>query len=259
MMDISSYKPGTPAWVDLGTSDPDAARAFYGALFGWEFDIGEEMTGYYTNCLLRGKRVAGLGGMAPGQELPAWTTYLATDDAKATAQRITENGGQPMMEPMEVMGFGTMLVAMDPTGAAFGAWQAGSHTGAELVNEPGSVVWNELSTRDLGAARTFYSGVFGCGWEDVDTGEGGPGYATFSVEGRAVGGAMEMTEEWPAEIPAHWMVYFEVADTDRAVEDVQRLGGGVGVPPTDSGFGRFAVVTDPQGGHFTVMTSPPQP
>jgi predicted enzyme related to lactoylglutathione lyase len=244
--------------VELMTSDAEGARAFYRALLGWEFDIGGQETGYYTNCLLRGKRVAGLAGMQPGQEGPvAWTTYLATNDVKDTAQRTADNGGRALYGPLEVMGFGSMLVASDPTGAVFGAWQAGSHTGAELVNEPGTVVWNELATRDLDAAQRFYTAVFGCGWDDIDTGEGGPRYRTFSVDGRAVGGALEMTAEWPAEVEPHWMTYFEVADVDATVEDVQRLGGGVGSPLTDSAFGRFAVVSDPQGGHFTVMTSAP--
>lgn len=254
-MEMSSYPAGTPSWVDLTTSDPEGARAFYGALFGWDFDIGGPETGHYTMCRLRGQDVAGLGGMPAPEGMPTvWTTYLASDDVQATGKLVTDSGGTLIMEPMQVMEFGSMLIGTDPVGAAFGAWQAGTITGAQLVNEPGSIVWNELATPDLDAAQAFYSKLFDYGWDDVDTGEGGPRYRTFSVGGRTVGGALQMDEQWQG-VPPHWMLYFEVGDVDAAVESVQRLGGGVGVPPTDSAFGRFAVVSDPQGAHFTVMAS----
>ncbi|HYT25105.1 MAG TPA: VOC family protein, partial [Actinomycetota bacterium] len=45
MAEVKSYAPGTPSWVDLMTSDPEGARAFYGELFGWEFEIGGPETG----------------------------------------------------------------------------------------------------------------------------------------------------------------------------------------------------------------------
>jgi predicted enzyme related to lactoylglutathione lyase len=154
---------------------------------------------------------------------------------------------------MDVAAEGRMAIAADPTGAVFGVWQAGNHFGTALVNEPGAISWNELATRDVDAARRFYSAVFGYEWEDMDTGEGGPRYATFAVGGRAVGGALQMNDSWPAGVPAHWMPYFVVADTDQAAATVQRLGGTVNTPPMDSPYGRFAVVADPQGGVFSII------
>jgi uncharacterized protein len=255
MPEVTSYTAGMPSWVDLATSDPEGARSFYGRLLGWEFEIGAPEAMHYTNCTVNGKNVAGMGGdPAPEGTPTGWTTYMAADDVDAVAKRITDNGGQLMLDPMDVMEHGRMLVAIDPTGAVFGAWEARSHTGASLVNEPGAVTWNELATRDLETAQKFYGAVFGYGGDDVDTG-GGPLYRTFSVEGRPVGGAMQIPDDWPSGTPSHWMVYFEVADVDAAASEAERLGGGVMEPPRDSPYGRWTVLRDPQGGVFTAMKS----
>ena len=254
MAEVTSYAAGTPCWVDLSTSDPEGARRFYGELFGWEFDIGAEEYGHYTTCRLRGREVAGMGGDPAPDGMPtAWTTYMATDDADASAKRVTGNGGALVVEPMDVPPFGRMAIATDSTGAMFGMWQAGELIGSSLVNEPGAVTWNELGTRDLDAAKRFYSGVFGYGWEDFDTGEGGPEYATFTVEGRSVGGALR--EPLPDEVPAHWTPCFAVAGADATVDTAQRLGGAVVLAPIDSPFGRYAVLRDPHGAIFSVLQS----
>jgi hypothetical protein len=260
MGEVTSYAAGTPSWVDLMTSDPEAARGFYGELFGWDYEIGPPDTGHYTMVRLRGRNVAGMGGDPAGEGMPTvWTTYIAVDDLDAAAQRVGDNGGQVMMGPMDVMTAGRMAIASDPTGAVFGMWQAGDHIGASLVNEPGAITWNELATRDLDAVQTFYAAVFGYDWSDEETGEGGPPYKAFKVGDRMVGGALQMTEQWPAEIPAHWMPYFGVTDTDTAAATAQRLGGSVLVQPTDSPYGRFAVLRDPQGAVFTIMQMGDQP
>lgn len=256
MPEVTSYDPGAPCWVDLATSDPDATRSFYGTLFGWEYEIGPAETMYYSQALVRGKPVAAIYGQPPGQgAMPvAWTTYLATDNADATSKRITDSGGALNMGPDDVMDQGRMVIATDPSGAVFGLWQAGKFFGAALVSEPGAFSWNELSTPDLDAARRFYSAVFGYEWEDVDTGPGGPPYATFAVGGRPVGGAMQQSD-----VPPNWGTYFSVADPDATVAKAQELGGGVLMPATDSPYGRFAVLRDPQGAVFSVTRLPDQP
>jgi len=256
MAQVTSYAAGTPSWVDLMTSDPEGARGFYGQLFGWEYDIGPAETGHYAICKLHGQNVAGIGGeTAPQGMTTAWTTYIATDDADGAAKRVHDAGGRLNMEPMDVLDQGRMAIAADPTGAVFGLWQARSHIGASLVNEPGAMIWNELATRDLDAARAFYTAVFGYDWEDVDTG-GGPRYATFLVGGRMIGGALQMNEQFPADTPSHWTVYFVVEDTDATASTAQRLGGGVNSPPMDSPYGRFTNLRDPQGGAFTALRVP---
>ncbi|MGH8906072.1 MAG: VOC family protein [Egibacteraceae bacterium] len=171
-------------------------------------------------------------------------------------RRVVEAGGKALVEPMDVMDQGRLAIASDVTGAVFGMWQAGKHTGAQLVNEPGAWIWNELVTRDLAAAQEFYTKVFGYSWDAYDTGEGGPAYTLPKVGENVVGGAMQMPADFPAEVPPHWMTYFAVEDTDTVVAAAERLGGAVEVPAFDTQVGRIAVLRDPQGGVFSVIQPP---
>jgi predicted enzyme related to lactoylglutathione lyase len=261
MTEKSSYPPGTPSWVDLTTTDADAAREFYARIFGWEYQIGPEETNYYTNCLLRGRPVAGLYGMddetrASGMP-PAWAVYMATDDAEALARRIGDAGGTIMLGPMDVMEFGRMLVAADPSGAAVAAWQAGQHTGAAIVSEPGAMAWHELITRDPDAAGPFYRTVFDYGAETMPM--DGEIYTLFKLGDENVAGMMRTPPDLPPEVPSHWLVYFAVSDCDAALAEAQAAGGQVLLGPVDSPYGRFATVRDPQGAVFAVIRLPDQP
>jgi predicted enzyme related to lactoylglutathione lyase len=254
MPQVKSYAAGTPCWIDLATSDPEGARRFYGGLFGWDLEVGPAEAMYYTQARIGGLPVAGLMGEPKPEAVPVgWTSYFATDDVDGTAKRITDSGGAITMAPMDVMDQGRMAIATDPQDAVFGLWQAGRHIGSALVNEPGTICWNELMTPDLGATRRFYSAVFGYDWEDVDTGPNGPAYATFAVEDRQVGGAMQLDPRQVGGAPPSWMADFAVADTDATVETARQLGGGISVPATDSSYGRFAILRDPQGGAFAVI------
>lgn len=254
MPEVTAYAPGTPSWVDIGVPDIAAATVFYRSLFGWEcVDQGEE-AGHYTMCEIGGKPVAAIGpAMNPGP--PMWTTYLSVVDADATAAAITAAGGTVVMPPMDVLDVGRMAVAMDPTGGFFSIWQPRAHIGAALVGEPGTMCWNELTVRDADTALAFYRQVFG--YEVVEVATGDMVYRELQIDGRTVAGCMQMDESWP-EMPTHWMVYFAVDDTDATAARCTELGGTVHVPPTDIPPGRFAVLSDPAGGTFSVlrMTTP---
>ena len=256
MGERDGYEQGVPAWVDLGTSDPEAARAFYTGLFGWEFEIDPDpQFGGYAQAMLRGKRVAGLGGR-PDESMPVvWTTYFAVDDVDKVAEAVTEQGGSVLLAPMSIADQGRMAIASDPTGAVFGLWQAGVHAGAQLVNEPGTLNWNELVTPDLDTATRFYSAVLGGSWEDAGSPDGV--YKLFQVGGRPVAGAMPPPPGME-DMPPHWNVYFTVADIEAAVDRIRELGGQVygEVMPTPQG--PFAVAADPQGGMFLVIQTPPE-
>ena len=256
MAEFTSYREGVPSWTDLMAADVAGARAFYGSLLGWEFVDGPPETGGYAICTLRGKAVAGLGGQNPdAPPQVVWTTYFATDAVEATIAKITANGGAVLMGPMDVMDQGRMAIAQDPTGAVFGLWQAGAMTGAQLANEPGSMSWNELMTRDLEAAKRFYAAVFGYEYEAVDP--DGMRYEVFSTPGHGqTGGMMEAPADLPAEVPPHWNVYFSVEDVDAAVATVNGAGGRVLFGPDDTPYGRMAAVMDPQGATFTVIRPP---
>jgi predicted enzyme related to lactoylglutathione lyase len=208
--------------------------------------------------MLRGKPVAGMMPLMQEGQPPAWSTYVAVEDAEATAGKVRDSGGQVMAEPMDVMDLGRMAIFADPSGAVFGIWQAGTFPGAGFVNESGAVLWNELNTRDPDAAKDFYTGVFG--WETRDFGGGDPPYLTVHPGGaeRGVGGIMDMRGRVPDEVPAHWMVYFAVDDVDASAAKVKELGGAVTLEPTDiPQVGRVAIVHDPHGAHFAVIAPNP--
>jgi predicted enzyme related to lactoylglutathione lyase len=251
----TAYAPGTPSWVDISSPDVPATASFYSQLFGWQAqDLGEE-AGHYTMFMQDGKQVAAASPIQDPGQPSAWMTYVATDDADATARNVTSAGGQVIVAPFDVMDQGKMGVFADPGGAVFSVWQAAAMKGAGLVNTPVSFAWNELATRDMGAAQAFYTKVFPWTAKDNDMG-GGMSYTEWQVDGRSIGGGMSMGSMYPPQVPPHWLVYFSVARTDDAVKRAQDLGGKVLSPAQDIPQGRFAVLADPNGASFAVIQLP---
>ena len=252
MADTTTVAAGTPSWTDLGSPDVDASVKFYGDLFGWTADPGSPEFGGYRMLRSNGKQVAGVGPLMNPQQPPAWTTYVSVDDAKATSEKSKQAGAQVLVETMQVGDAGSMAIIQDPTGAVFGLWQPGMHKGSEVFNTPVSMTWNELSTRDIGAAKRFYSAVFG--WDPHTHGEGTPqAYTEWHLSGKSIAGMMETPAEVPAAVPPYWLTYFTVADTDATVKKAQDLGATVIVPPTAIPQGKFAVLSDPAGATFAVI------
>jgi predicted enzyme related to lactoylglutathione lyase len=254
MPEGTSYVPGTPSWVDLGTSDPDAAKRFYGELFGWEAeDAGPvEQTGGYAFFTCRGRNVAGVGPLQDEQQPTAWSVYVSTDDIEGVVDRVRQAGGMVMVEPMDVMGSGRLAFFGHPGGGMLGAWEPATHIGAELVNEPNSFTWCELHTHDTAGGREFATSVFG--WRADDQDFGGTTYTTFYLGDHGVAGMVAFPPEVPQEVPAHWAVFFAVADCDATVARVKELGGSVLLEPLDApGVGRFSMVTDTQGAQLGVI------
>lgn len=248
------YAEGIPSWIDLSTTDPDGAKAFYGTLFGWTYeDNPTDGDGVYTMARRNGHDAAGISQQAPEQAamgLPSmWNSYVTVDDVAVTVGKVESSGGQVMLPPMDVMTFGRMAVVVDPTGAVLCLWQAGETIGAGIVNEHGSLIWNELMTPDPPTASAFYAEVLGWDAEVMDMGDMGE-YTIYAVGDAQIAGAMAP----PAEgIPAHWGVYFAVDDAAAAVATVTELGGSIMMEPMPSPPGIIAACADPQGAAFSVM------
>ena len=251
MAEFTAYPPGTPSWVDVSSPDLPASRAFYNGLFGWEALEGGPEAGGYTMFQKRGKNVAGLGPIMMEGQPPTWTTYVTVDDADATAAKVTAAGGTVIVAPMDVLDVGRMAMFLDPTGAAVAVWQPRAHAGAQLANEAGTFTWNELQTRNTDAAKVFYGAVFGWGAHST---EGTMPYTEWKRGDDTVGGMMDMPGEIPAEVPASWLVYFAVDDCDATVDRAAKLGGATLMAPMDVEPGRFAVLSDPSGAVFAVIT-----
>lgn len=250
-MEMTRYEHGTPSWVDIGTSDLEGAIAFYSALFGWQIEVGDPEMGRYSMASIDGKAVAGLAD----QQQPGpvwWSSYVSVDDLDDVLARVEKAGGTVVVPAMEIPEAGRMAVTQDAGGAFLSFWEPGQHIGSELVNEPGTLCWIELTTRAADASVAFYGEVLGWTASPLEGGE--MPYYEWKRDGTSVAGMMPMVGDmWPAELPNHWMVYFAVDDTDATAARCAELGGAVSVPPTDIPVGRFAVLNDPQGAAFSVI------
>ncbi|MEO3941642.1 VOC family protein [Paenarthrobacter nicotinovorans] len=256
MPEVDSYTQGTPCWVDLSSTDIDVSTRFYSDLFGWELDAmdaGNGMTYYMAK--LKGRYVAGMMQQMPDapEGMPSyWANYLAVDSADEAAQRVEAAGGALLFPPDSVPnGSGRMFFATDPTGAQIGFWEAGKHPGSGLVNEPGTMIWNELQTNDVPKAVAFYEAVTGCTSETEPSGDLQE-YTSLLVDGRRIAGALKLPIQG---LSPFWMTYFNVVDIDATVEQAVELGSHVIAPAFDvPGVGRMAVLMDPAGAAFSIMT-----
>jgi predicted enzyme related to lactoylglutathione lyase len=260
MVERSGYIDGEPCWADVVAADVPAAQHFYSHVFGWTYsDTGADF-GHYVMCRKDGRVVAGMSPPMPGSEqLPAaWSLYLMSHDLAATAERIEEHGGKLLVAPIKIPDTGRMLFAMDPSGATFGTWEPGRHTGSQLFDENGALCWAEVTTREPTVTDFFYHGLFGYRQTRIPGGAGLSDepfdYSAWSLgDADPVAGRLTMTAAWDG-VPAHWSVYFATDDTDAAAERVVAAGGRVQHGPFDSPHGRLAVIEDPNGGVFTIIS-----
>ncbi|MFJ6196602.1 VOC family protein [Micromonospora sp. NPDC092111] len=254
---MSTVPAGTPCWTDLATPDLAAARRFYPELFGWTGRVAPqpEAAGY-TTFLKDGRPVAGAGPPAAPDQVPIWSTYVATDDADLAATRVEAAGGQVLVAPFDVLDQGRMGVFADPAGAVFSVWQSMRMPGAELFNAPGAMCWNELVSPDPEGAKVFYELVFG--WHPEEQPTAGYGYTGWRCGARIVAGMMPpLGDGLPADMPAYWSVYFAVDDADATAARATTLGGTILTPPRDTPQGRLTALRDPDGALFTVIALAP--
>jgi uncharacterized protein len=281
MPERDGYIPGVPCWIDTSQPDPKAAVAFYGGLFGWQFEdvMPPDADGEYFIGRIRGGDVAAVGSIPAGApQMATWNTYIWVESADDTAAKVRDAGGQVLMEPFDVMDAGRMAVFADPEGAVFCAWQAKNHKGARIINEAGSLNFNGLNTRDVEGAKAFYGSVFG--WTTL-TLDGGaemwtlPGYGDHLEQGDpglrkrmaefggptgfedVVASINPIADDRP-DVPAHWNVTFAVDDADATAAKAEELGGRVTVPPFDAPWVRMAVIADPAGATFIASKFAPE-
>ena len=281
MPERDRYIPGVPCWVDTSQPDPEAAVDFYSDLFGWEFEnvMPPGAEGRYFIARIRGGEVAAVGSV-PEAAPPAamWNTYVWVESADETASKVRASGGRVVVEPFDVGDAGRMAVFTDAEGAAFCVWQAKERIGARIVNEHGSVNFNDLNTRQGDGAKSFYSSVFG--WQTLEL-EGGfemwtlPGYGDHlehdnpdlrkqMAEMQApkgfedvVASLIPIADDTP-DVPPHWGVTFAVDDADAIADKATDLRGTVLVPPFDAPWVRMTIITDPQGATFTASQFVPE-
>ena len=280
MSERDGYIPGVPCWIDTSQPDAEAALPFYSGLFGWEFEdvMPEGTDGQYFVGRIRGGDVAAVASIPEGAPAVAmWNTYIWVDSADETASKVRDAGGAVAMEPFDVLDAGRMAVLTDPDGAMLCAWQPKNHKGATVVNEHGSLNFNNLATRDVDAAKAFYGAVFG--WETLTLPAGVfwtlPGYGDH-LEQRTPGLREQMTQMGAPEgfidvvavlnpiasddsaTPPSWNVTFAVDDAAAAISTARQLGGDVLAGPVEAPWTRLAVIKDPQGATFIASQFVPE-
>jgi predicted enzyme related to lactoylglutathione lyase len=255
-----SHAPGTPSWVDLATSDPDAAKQFYGSLFGWSFEDMPMDEGVYSMASVRGRTAAAISGQFPDEAAagvpPHWQMYITVADVDAAAATVEGAGGAVVAPPFDVFDAGRMSVVTDPAGAFVMLWQPKEHIGCGIVNEPGAFTWSELVAEPNDATAAFYESVVGLKMLSMPMPDG-TAYDGFTLDGTdatMVGGSM--APQMPG-TPPHWTIYFGAADVDAAAAQVKELGGTVMAEAFDIPVGRMAVCADPQGAIFNLFQMPP--
>ena len=260
MPEITEYAPGTPSWADLLAHDGQAAKDFYTALFGWEYQdhpAGPDMT--YTMYTHNGQAACASAEAGSGQENlpPHWSVYVTVDDLEAAVARAQAAGGSVVFGPMDVTPMpnhtvGRMAIIQDREGAFLRLWYPVAHAGAGVMMEPGALCWFELATTDPESAADFYQQVLGVEIKQDENVQEFPYWLMWLGE-QMVGGIIQIGEDW-GPVPPNWGVYFGVNDVDATTAKAQELGGGVIVEPRDlMDFARFSVVRDAEGAVFTII------
>ena len=249
---LQAKPAGTPTWVDVMWPDPEAARKFYQAVFGWEYDVGGSEFGGYTTARLGQYTTAGIVGQQMEALPAAWALYFATNDIHADTARAEGLGAKVLYPAMQVGEFGGMATCADPTGATFSLWQAGQHVGSQLINELGATAWHELYTPNAKQARDFYTALLGA---TADVMPGGMEYYVLKHGDDMLCGIMQIDPAW-GQMSGMWTSYFLVANIEETVATVVRLGGKQMGSIDDSPFGRIAALVDPAGAVFKIVQPP---
>ena len=262
MSERTELLPGSFCWPELATPDPARAKAFYSSLFGWTAVDVPSAGGTYSLLQLRGKDVAGLRVLMADEKergIPShFLSYVSTASADASAGKAKMLGGTVLFGPFDVEGIGRMAIVQDPGGAVFALWEARGHIGARIVGENNALCWTELVTKDLDGAKAFYGGLFGWTWK---ASESSPmEYVEIHRGGQAIGGILPMKGEGRVGVPSHWIPYFLVGECEASVAKAAELGGGAVVPTTEiPHVGKFALLRDPLGAHFSILAPAPMP
>jgi uncharacterized protein len=258
---VEKHSAGAFVWIELGTTDQNAAKKFYTSLFGWTVDdflIGPN--DFYSMFKLQGRDTGAAYTLRPDQKQqgvpPHWLLYVGTEDADGAAKRAGELGGTVLAPAFDVMEYGRMAVIKDPAGAVFALWQAKQHTGIGVTNVEGTLCWADLSTSDVPTAEKFYSDLFG--WKMMRDEHDKSGYVHIQNGEQFIGG-LPPSEHRNPNVPPHWLLYFQTSNCDVTADKAKELGGKVLLAPmTMENVGRMAVITDPQGAAFSIFQPLPR-
>ena len=258
MANIQRHPAGAFCWIELSTTDQPAAKNFYTSLFGWDFTDGPMGPGEFYTMFKLGGRDAGAAYTMRKEESaqgapPHWNLYIQVDSADDSAAKAAKLGGKVLAPAFDVFDIGRMAVVRDPTGAVFQVWQSKKQAGLGATNEDNALCWADLSTPDPQRGAKFYSDLFG--WK-LDKGENDSSDYLHIKNGEEYIGGIPPAHHRDPQAPAHWLIYFQVADVEATANKAQAQGGKILMPPRKmEGVGSFAIIADPQGAVFAIFKS----
>lgn len=248
--EVTQFSPGTPCWPGLRSSSTDVAAEFYARLFGWQ--PAPPAPNDYVIFSLGGKPVAGMGPLLSDSLQPGWCTYVAVHNVDAAITAATRAGGDARVAPLDVFG-GRVAVVVDPAGAELWLWQPAGFNGAQLIDESSTMCWNELGARDVEAASAFYRAVFG--WTTAGIDYQGSDCLAWILGDKLIGGLVQVDDEERAQLPAHWLVSFAVADVGATQARAVDLGGSPYATRGGTSPGRSDVLQDRSGTLFSIIAT----
>ncbi len=283
MLKRDEYPAGVPCWIDVLQPDVEATMAFYGGLFGWEFEVRTPAGAptAYAYARKDGLLVAGVGGPPEADDQPpAWTTYVRVESVDDTAATVLAAGGQVVAPPVDIPRSGRVAVCTDPAGAVFGLWQpaetagrrAGQRArerGTSATSPPGAPLRPRSSTARCSAgsaipsrsARVTRRRSGGCRGTATSWPSATPSSASARRRPRRPAASPtpwpSSTRRRPGTAPAGWNVTFAVADADAAFARALSLGATVVTPLFDTMYTRMGTVADPQGAASDPERVPP--
>jgi len=248
--------PGKFVWHNLVTGDGEAARKFYGGLFGWEFDVKDD--GRYSVITYQGRNLGGILDTSKEGAVPKgghWLSAMSVPDLDASLSAVSKAGGKQLEAPTDVSGVGRVVTVEDADGAVL-------HLLSSVHGDPPDVeppvhtwLWHELLTNNADRALGFYEAAFGYRVESLKKNPSSE-YRVLWSSGEARAGIVQNPFE---KSRSAWIPYVRVDDPAALAARVPELGGRVIVAPRpEVREGTLAVVLDPSGAPLALQKWSPE-
>ncbi|WP_439107400.1 VOC family protein [Congregibacter sp.] len=258
-----SRRSGKFIWHDLISDDPRGSEAFYGSLFGWEFQSLELLGANYWIISLNGQPIGGMveqAGIAAERDISQWMSVMSVADAEQAMAQVSSAGGHVLREPVSIGDRGTIAVFADAQGAHFATLTtaSGDPLDTDALPDEGAFLWHELWTSDVSQATSFYAELGDLDAQALEVTSADGDSVDFRVlRGNKLTRAGIRSLPEP-DMPTMWMPYLRVTSLDRLetlLLQVPELGGEVLVPAVPRPSGGFvSIIAGPSGAPVALQT-----
>ena len=251
-------RAGRFIWQELITDDVQAARRFYGGLFGWQFEDTKRLGEPYTLVRAGGDPVAGITAVErkkPDEPIAQWLSYLFVADVDETAKNFKDAGGDILVAPVSLKGTARAAMVTDPAGAPLGLVSFDAELPAPPADPPmGRFFWRDYFAKDVEASLAFYRKFPGYRAQEEGEGDGLHYVFRHGTGGKAVAGLIPIGN---SPVRPNWLPYVRVEDPALLARRASELGGKVLLEPrSDVREGSLAIVADPNGGALALQKWP---